>query len=175
MPHPDNPTADYTLDVTLTRVGKSVLLLDYVVTGAIDRLVVPAPKIGARTDGLWRTTCFELFLRPGDGNGYFEYNLSPSGQWAIYRFEDYRAGMVPVEECAVVRSWTAQTSGQLLHTALIEVEHDFDKGRAMLGASAVIEHGDGAKAYWALRHPPGNADFHHPDCFALALGAPQSA
>lgn len=40
------------------------------------------------------------------------------------------------------------------------------------GLSAVVEETDGTKSYWALRHPPGVPDFHHPDCFALELPAP---
>ena len=35
-----------------------------------------------RADELWRTTCFELFLRPDGGRGYVELNLSPSERWA---------------------------------------------------------------------------------------------
>jgi hypothetical protein len=31
----------------------------------------------------------------------------------------------------------------------------------------VIEETNGNKSYWALAHPPGKADFHHADCFAL--------
>src|SRR3546814_9971873 len=45
-------------------------------------------------------------------------------------------------------------------------------GPVRVALSAVIEETDGTKSYWALRHPPGKPDFHHPDCFALALGAP---
>ncbi len=41
-----------------------------------------------------------------------------------------------------------------------------------IALSAVIEETDGTKSYWALRHPPGPPDFHHPDCFALTLEAP---
>ena len=39
----------------------------------------------------------------------------------------------------------------------------------------VIEELDGTKSYWALAHPPGKPDFHHPDCFALTLAAPGAA
>jgi len=45
-----------------------------------------------------------------------------------------------------------------------------------LGISAVVaeqdEDGDVAKSYWALRHGPGQADFHAPACFAVRLAAP---
>jgi len=41
--------------------------------------------------------------------------------------------------------------------------------RWRLGLSALIEEPSGHKSYWALAHPPGKADFHHPDCFAHEL------
>ena len=44
-----------------------------------------------------------------------------------------------------------------------------------MGLSAVLEETDGTKSYWALAHPPGAPDFHHPDCFALDIPAPDAA
>jgi hypothetical protein len=38
-----------------------------------------------------------------------------------------------------------------------------------LGLAALIEETNGHKSHWALAHPPGKADFHHPDCFACEL------
>ena len=38
---------------------------------------------------------------------------------------------------------------------------------AGLGLSAILEEEDGTISYWALAHPPGRPDFHHPDCLAL--------
>ena len=46
--------------------------------GDIAKLVIPPPATPDRTDELWRTTCFELFVA-GEGDGYREFNLSPSG------------------------------------------------------------------------------------------------
>ena len=42
-----------------------------------------------------------------------------------------------------------------------------------LGLSVVIEQADGSIAYWALAHPPGRPDFHHADCLACEVMAPQ--
>lgn len=42
-----------------------------------------------------------------------------------------------------------------------------------IGLSAVIEEMDGTKSYWALAHPAGKPDFHHPDCFTLELPPPE--
>jgi hypothetical protein len=38
-----------------------------------------------------------------------------------------------------------------------------------LALSAVIEDSAGTLSYWALRHPAGKPDFHHPQAFALEL------
>ncbi len=45
----------------------------------------------------------------------------------------------------------------------------------MLGVSAVVETKEGSLSYWALAHPPGKPDFHHPDSFALTLPPPEPA
>jgi len=37
--------------------------------------------------------------------------------------------------------------------------------------STTFEETNGRLSYWALAHPPGKPDFHHPDCFALELPA----
>jgi hypothetical protein len=44
-----------------------------------------------------------------------------------------------------------------------------DGRRWRAGVSAIIEEADGTKSYWAFAHPPGEPDFHHPDCFAIEL------
>ena len=41
-----------------------------------------------------------------------------------------------------------------------------------LALTAVIEDTTGALSYWALAHPSGAPDFHHPDCFVLELPEP---
>src|SRR2546421_64445 len=40
-----------------------------------------------------------------------------------------------------------------------------------LALAAVIEDYRGALSYWALDHPPGKPDFHHPDGFTIDLRA----
>ena len=123
-------------------LARSGGLLEYSVTGA-GALAVPAPAGGERADGLWRTTCFELFVKPAGGAGYFEFNFSPSSQWAAYRFEGYRSGMTellvlapviePIEDGARV---TVDLSG-------------LPAGDWRVGVTAVIEERDGTKSYWA--------------------------
>ena len=50
------------------------------------------------SDELWQHTCFEAFVRASSGSEYYEFNFSPSTQWAVYRFTDYRNGMCVAAE-----------------------------------------------------------------------------
>lgn len=165
MPHPA-----ITLDVEVTRLGETGLRLWYVVKGAINTIRFPELGKPARVDGLWQATCFEAFLRDGSGPAYDEVNLASSRQWAAYSFHAYREGMRPTDMVApeiTVASWAqsvavgADFEGPLVPTRTLR-----------LNLTAVIEETDGTKSYWALAHPAGNPDFHHPDGFVLELPAP---
>lgn len=162
--HPDCAAPPVQIGTKLMMLGRDVLRIEYALIGALDRVKIPVPTIGERTDELWQATCFEAFLRL-PGQGYVEYNLSPSGNWACYRFEAYREGMQPASPAPYLH--VERSNERLGLTAYIELSAVPDA----LALSAVIEQTDGIKSYWALRHPPGKPDFHHPDCFALQLPA----
>lgn len=107
-----------------------------------------------RTGDLWRTTCFELFVA-GEGSGYREYNLSPSGAWAAYEFESHRRGMRDAEARVEIESSSDNKS--LFLIAKIEAEFPLP---AHVGLSAIIEETDGIIRYWATAFAPGEPDFH---------------
>lgn len=48
---------------------------------------------GERRDYLWHHTCGEWFIGETGSPGYIEFNFSPSGHWAAYRFADYRQSL----------------------------------------------------------------------------------
>lgn len=167
--HRDTPSdAVRAVRASLLWEGKR-LYLSIIIDCHPTRIRLPAFAKPYRTDGLWQHTCFELFHTNTNG-GYTEYNFSPSSQWAAYSFDDYRKGMTPFESndfppsCAMVEEDTwLYAMIRLSGPELLPVS---------IALSAVIEETDGTKSYWALRHPPGPPDFHHPDCFALTLEAP---
>ncbi len=124
--------------------------LRFGVEGDIGALVLPPCEgqlviADTATDGLWQSSCFEAFLTE---EGQPDYTLAP---WDM----------------------TCER-GAALYILRIEPGIYPDRG-SRLALSAVIEELDGTKSYWALRHPPGKPDFHHPDCFQLTLGAPGAA
>jgi hypothetical protein len=136
------------------------------VSAPADRFVTPEVAEPGRADGLWRTTCFEAFVRAEGEEAYREWNFAPSGDWAAYDFVGYRDGMA---EAAVAEPYVRMednfTWWSLGATIAVPAERDW-----RLGLSAVIEEAGGVKSYWALAHPPGGKpDFHHPDCFAARL------
>jgi len=92
-PHPAQPpTAIGRIDVDVVWKNAAEWSLNYAVFDPPEALVLPPPLAPERTDGLWRTTCFELFLRRPGNDAYFEFNFSPAGRWAAYRFDGYRRG-----------------------------------------------------------------------------------
>lgn len=172
--HPDwsCPALDR-IAVEMARPARDALLLRYEGAGRIGDLRVPPQRPPARSDGLWQTTCFEAFLRPAGGEGYFEFNFAPSGEWAAYAFSGYRAGMQPLEPLVTPSIVTTKSPDRLTVEVSLALS-GLAEGRWLLGLSAVVEAVDGAKGYWAVAHPPGKADFHHRDCFALDLPEAQS-
>jgi hypothetical protein len=170
--HPDSPSAAARQVLVEIRRDCDILQIDFRVAGGLAALNVPARTVPRRTDGLWRHTCFELFVRPGGGSAYFEYNLSPSTAWAAYRFDDYRSGMMDAEVAPPKIEPTLSCAAVELSVSL-RLPSRAPAGR--LGLSAVLEETDGTRSYWALAHPPGAPDFHHPDCFALDIPAPDAA
>ena len=123
-----------------------------------------------RRDQLWAHTCLELFIAIPGEKRYWEVNMAPSGDWAVYRLDDYRQGLQPEPQLAALPFQVHRQLGLLelrLHwnlpaelAAAAELE---------LGASAVIEHLDGEISYWALNHPAPKADFHNRQSFALRV------
>jgi hypothetical protein len=170
--HPDTPcSAELFLSVDAVRNQPESLYLRFIIDGEMDKIVMPPRRTLGRTDGLWQTTCCEAFVKRAGYCEYLEFNLSPSTAWASYHFDDYRAGM---READVVPDF--DRVGGIFQTLLdFSDQPDLHNADWQLGLSAVIEEVDGTKSYWALAHPPGKPDFHHPDCFALTLGAPPAA
>ena len=171
-PHPVSPPGDPSLKVwatidhaaSLSSVASTNIWFG--VGAPADRFVLPPPTDPARTDELWRTTCFEVFLKPLGEQAYREWNFAPSGQWAAYEFTAYRDGMTEaeVDSPPYIRFEDNLTWWALGATIAVPADVNWQ-----LGLSAVLEEADGRKSYWALTHPAGKPDFHAPDCFVAKL------
>lgn len=145
------------------------MVIHYILAGETAAILLPPPAFPARRDGLWRHTCFEAFIRHPDGS-YWEFNFSPSTEWAAYSFTGYREGMRDLEiESPHINA--TRSAGQFQLDVELPLPPRLPSPMC-LNLAAVIEDKTGNKTYWALVHPPGPPDFHHPDCFGLELPAP---
>jgi predicted GIY-YIG superfamily endonuclease len=168
FPHPDYlPSDDLSIAVEVRR-SADMLRLGYRLTGSIEHLKIAERAAQARKDELWRHTCFEAFIGE-EGGRYIECNFAPSGCWQVYRFEGYRSGVSRPDVQAPRISCERDRFALEVRAA---VELPTMSGSARLNLTAVIEERSGKKSYWALTHPPGAPDFHHPDCFVLDLPPP---
>lgn len=133
-------------------------------------LVVPPFAGKGRADELWKTTCFELFVMPGSGPAYAEFNLSPSERWAAYDFAAYRDGMAERPVDREPQTMIRQGSRFAIFDASIPLTA-LPAGECRMNLAAVIEEEGGALSYWALAHAGDKPDFHDPACFAATLPA----
>lgn len=166
--HPQTPCAALAaVGASITQTADHGWEVAFVAVGQPGAIALPPPAPAMQTDGLWRTTCFELFLACGE-DAYLELNLSPSGAFAAYHFDHYRTGMRALELPAPEISLDVGSERLVLTARLAEDCLPWD-GTGQVGIAAVIEEKAGGISYWALAHPPGKPDFHHRDCFALTL------
>jgi len=173
-PHPDHrPTNVMSVRVRLGSGPGNFIMLTYIVEPA-DSLKLPQHGDG-RQDGLWHSTCFEMFLKTLDGPGYREFNFAPPFAWNAYAFADWRKGMkeLPLDDNPHLVD-SRLDDRKTLFPARYELDVVLGSEvssvlPAKLSLAAVIEERSGAKSYWALAHPPGKPDFHHPACFTAIL------
>lgn len=159
------------LRVEVTCNGEGALTLAYTLEGELDRLRLPPSCPACRRDGLWRHTCFEAFMTGTHAPGYREFNLAPSGAWQAYDFDGYRRHGRPASS-PTPRIECRQDGHGLTLQATLPPQALPAAGPWRLGVCAVLEDSAGGLSYWALRHPPGRPDFHHPEGFALELDLP---
>lgn len=163
------PVEQFEVDVSLSTGG--LLWLHYIVDAPPELVVMPSYEEPARTDGLWQSTCFEVFVKAEGATDYLEYNFAPSRLWAAYSFSGTREGM---DELALDPAPEIHiTGGEKWFTleASVQLPEDWVGKPLIANITAVIEAGDGNKSYWALKHANSQPDFHDPDCFVLALKA----
>ncbi len=160
FPHPASPPAAVSAVTVSASIRRGMSDFVYRVDGPALLAEAGGPGRGAE---LWKHSCFELFVMPGEGPGYCEFNFAPSRQWAAYRFSGYRAGMADLEI-------PAPAIERLADGVRVRIDlGGLPDGAWRVGISAVIEEAGGRLSYWALAHPEGRADFHDPACFALGV------
>ena len=174
--HPATPaTAVECIEARAWRRPDGVLALTFSLTGDLGSVRISDARSPRMTDRLWEHTCLEVFVAAEGAEAYHEFNLSPSGEWMAHAFRRYRDGGPLTDDGLNPQIATRQHDRLFELTATLRLNRlcaEYERRMLHVGLSAVIEDAHGSLSYWALRHPAGRPDFHHPDAFALRLDAP---
>jgi hypothetical protein len=172
---PHQPCSTSLLITGNLALGGGVMELEMQLQGDLDAIrIAPTADPAERRDLLWQTTCLEVFLARQEAEPYWEFNLSPSGHWNVYRLEGYRQGLTP-EPAYAQLPFSLQRHHQLpgmnqpiLNQLNLKLRCPLPPALAApspaqleAAITAVVQLGDDSFSYWALHHPAAAADFHH--------------
>ena len=162
-------------DISITgniSIQSNILAGHYSLTGKIEQIFLPARSTNpGRKDELWKTTCFEFFLAMKGQSQYWEFNMSPSGDWNVYHMDAYRR--VGFREETSIQQLPVEVrhgAGVFHLNVVLDLNPILDRGRNLeFGVAAIIQTTEGSETYWALTHPASIADFHLREGFILEL------
>ena len=136
-------------------------------SGGISDLVLPNGLFdglqlgGERRDELWTTTCCEAFIGLPGSERYWEINLSPNGDWAVYSFEGYRSSQRAPELSSAPQVRLRRWHHQVRLDARLPLRPWWPAGVCPdLAMTAVLNLRTQGLSYWALRHGQDHPDFH---------------
>ena len=144
------------------------LSIRYKINGYIEQILFPTPsRSPSRKGDLWKATCFEFSITIPDQPQYWEFNMSPSGDWNVYVMDQYRR--VGFREEKAVTELPFQFTFPNLE-ATINLTPLFQTIQHLqVSVTAIIQTKDGNETYWALTHPGPQADFHLREGFTVLL------
>lgn len=131
-----------------------------------DLPLVPAAKQTQFCEGLWNTEVFELFIHSDTSKRYWEYHLSPSGDWWFSAFSDYRRveASAGISSNAVDVLSNAYQGWNYRGIAYSPIPLDFHEGDELPILFSGILNSGNEKLYLASVPPQcGSPDFHRRD------------
>jgi hypothetical protein len=176
IPFPAPAIPNIEITGRISRQG-CLLALSYLLIGKTEDIILPSPvEHPNRKDELWKGTCFEFFLAQKGQPQYWEFNMSPSGDWNVYRMDAYRrVGFREETSIQRVQFETRKEASTFVLNAVVDLnpifQHSCDSDLLEIAITAIIQTKDGNETYWALTHPAPQADFHRRESFILELAA----
>jgi len=169
FPAPRTPNISVTGLISLQH---NILALHYSLAGKTEDVLFPpiSPNRSRRAE-LWNSTCFEFFLAIKDQDPYWEFNMSPSGDWNVYRMDAYRRISFKEEVSFQQLPFEVQSEAGKFHIHTLIDLHPILRPDQILtiGITAVIRTTGGDDSYWALAHPASAPDFHLRESFIIEL------
>lgn len=174
LPFEDNALQSLPISITgKIALSKNQIDVCYQIRGDIDELHFPAvSQLATRKNELWNSTCCELFVGVCGETGYWEYNLSPSHDWAVFRFTDYRKNKSDELSISAIDIATKIDNNREFELkTILSLPEALTRHKLDVGISAVVKDKTGNIFYYALAHPGKQADFHDRSGFIIQLNA----
>ena len=157
------------IDGAISRLDEQ-LNIKYVLNNSAKIIIPQVNKTPLRRYDLWERTCFEFFLKIKDTTKYWEFNLSPSGNWNVFRFSGYRSNIAEENAFKALPFNVFRNTESLIVEANINLNQIVSADRKLeVAISTVVEDKERKLSYWALTHPRNKADFHHPNSFTIKV------
>lgn len=121
-------------------------------------LALPSVSSTVRKQDLWKQNCFELFWKNPEGASYFEWNISPLGEWNLYEFSSYRKGMreVTAAQTPQVSSFLSQNGFELKVT----LPQAFPSKAVHVRPAVILYPKGGEALFFSNAHASERPDFH---------------
>lgn len=158
--------ADVNVTATLARHA-NLLAIRFVLIDRSSQVLFPAiAETPARKNNLWEETCFEFFVAAKEETPYWEFNLAPSGNWNVYRFDSYREGMREELGFSALPFTLHRQPSSVSLDAEIDLENLACGDKPIeVGITTVMKLASGEVSCWALAHCGKQPDFHLRDSF----------
>ncbi len=152
-------------------IKDNILRCNVNILGPIESLKIKNTSLSPqRREGIWHSTCFEVFLSSTKGTAYTEWNFCPSSDWWVMDFSSYRNRIENSnidERKPENLQWSLVNPEQLTCHFGISLPQNISRDSLRIGLTSILENKAGIKTYWSLVHLHENPDFHASESFLI--------
>lgn len=117
-----------------------------------------------RKPDLWKSSCFEVFLKESFSSRYREWNFSFNGHWDYIDFEDYRRKGIQRDLIMKPKIQWTQSALELQGDLKIPVSEN----KIRIGIASILK-SSSETSYWSLGHFQEKPDFHDVGSFCVII------
>ena len=153
-------------DISISSSTK-VISICYRIKGSLENIQWPNKKYTNGGDELWHSTCFECFFGSACTSEYYEFNQSPGGDVAFYKFAHYRGKKRPYDTSSDYTFSLALDEFECF--ARIDMPLPY-RPPFYIGPAAIIKDNQNELHYFGISHPEKGPDFHSRSHHKLVSG-----
>lgn len=156
------------------RCDANILNMSFELSGALDEISLAKPvKSPARIQGLWQTTCFEVFIKNQESEEYIEFNFSSEYDWNCFYFPNKKSRLKEYQKITNLSVNSVKENTTFFIESSVDLNKLPDglwkKNKMRIGPAAILESKTKELTYWACKHLDKVPNFHNHDSFNYEL------